>query len=138
MFTMKYDTKLIGYVTTFENYTKARVKDCFFLGSELVFVVKEGNLGKAVGRNGVTVMKLSRQFRHKLRVIEFSQDPAIFVKNLLYPLKGFEVSLDEGRLIIRTTDSRIKGKIYGRDRSNLKWMNELLKNYFSDLKIKIE
>lgn len=132
---MKFDTKLIGYVTTFENYTKARVKDCFFLGNELVFIVNEGNLGKAVGKSGSTVQRLSKQFRHRLRVIEFSNDPPTFIRNLLYPLKGYEVSLEGEQLIVKASDSRIKGKIYGRDRENLKWMNGLLKNYFKNLKL---
>jgi len=48
----KLDQKLIGYITVFENLTKARVKDIFLTEDQLVFIVQGGDAGKAIGRKG--------------------------------------------------------------------------------------
>ena len=54
---MKFDMQIIGYVTYFENLTKASVKDCFLEGDSLVFVVDQGQLRKALGKGGEKVRR---------------------------------------------------------------------------------
>ncbi|MEK6826061.1 MAG: NusA-like transcription termination signal-binding factor [Nanoarchaeota archaeon] len=136
---MKLDVKLIGYVNLFEQLTKVNVKDCFIDDDMvLVFVVNSAGIGKAVGKDGINVKKLSGKLKQKLRVIGFDDDPCNFVKNLLYPLSGFDVSLVDDKVLIRTEDRTLKGKIYGRDKSNLIKINGILRKYFKDLKIVVE
>ncbi|MFH1592191.1 MAG: NusA-like transcription termination signal-binding factor [Candidatus Woesearchaeota archaeon] len=136
---MKLDVKLIGYVNTFEKYTRVNAKDCFFDKDKvLVFVVNSLGLGKAVGKQGVNARNLSLKLKQRVRIIGFSEDPCGFVKNLLYPLKGFEVVKEEGKILIKTEDRSLKGKVYGRDRTNLKNMNEIFRRYFRDMEIVVE
>jgi len=130
---MKFDTKLIGYITIFENHTT--VKDCFFRDKELVFIVKEGQLGKAVGKNGVNIKKLLSKLKHKLRVIDFDHDPVYFVKNLLYPIDNYRIEKNDNKLVTIPADNKTKGQIYGRDRSNFKWVKEVLKRHFKDVEL---
>ena len=63
---------------------------------------------------------------------------SFFVKNLLYPLNGFGVSNNSDSIVIKTDDRILKGKIYGRDRSNLRNINEIFRRYFKNLKIIVE
>lgn len=133
---MKLDAKLIGYITTFENATGARVKDCFFgKDKELIFVVQKGYLGKAIGKSGANVRSISAKLKHRLKVIGFDDDPAKFVSNLLFPLNGFEIIKEDEKIIIKTEDKVLKGKVYGRDRGNLAWVNEVFHKYFKDLNV---
>ncbi|MEK6952217.1 MAG: NusA-like transcription termination signal-binding factor [Nanoarchaeota archaeon] len=132
---MKFDTKIIGYMNTFENYTRVHVKDCFFRDDELIYVVDFFLLGKVIGKNGENIKKLALKIKHKIRVIGFSDDIVKFVQNILYPLKGFEINREENKVIISTEDMKLKGKIFGRDRSNLKFVNEVVKRYFKDIEV---
>lgn len=134
---MKFDTKLIGYMNTFENYTRVSVKDCFFNENELIFVVDFFLLGKVIGKSGENIKKLALKIKHRIRVIGFSDDIVKFVQNILYPLKGFEISKEENKVVISTEDMKLKGKIFGRDRSNLKFINELVKRYFKNIEVMV-
>ena len=133
---MKIDNKTIGYIKYFENTTKASVKGCF-VGKEheLVFIVKEGHLWRAIGKKGVNIKKVAFKIGQKLRIIGFDKDPKQFVKNMLYPLDGYKISMEDNKIKIESESVKDKGKIYGRDRSNLKWMNEVLNKYFKGFEI---
>ena len=133
---MRLDARLIGYINTFESLTGAHVKDCFFQkGTILVFVVLSGYLGKAVGKNGIYVKKISHKLGHHLRIIEFNTDAFVFVRNIFHPLKGFSTSMNNGKITISTHDRKLLGKIYGRNKTNLKISNEIIKRYFKELEI---
>ena len=135
---MKFDLKLIGYITTFENYTKTTVKDCFFHEKDLVFIVKEGQLGKAIGRNGAHVKVLTMKLKHKLRIIGFDEDPVIFVKNLIYPIEDYTIETrDNNTLMLKPKDRIVKGKIFGRDKTNFYWIQNVLQRHFKDIKLEM-
>lgn len=125
-------------MTTFENYTGASVKDCFFRDKELVFIVKEGQLGKAIGKGGVNIRNLVLKLKYKVRVIGFDNDPVVFLKNLLYPVEGYEAEREDDKIVIKAKDNKVRGKIYGRDRSNLAWIKEVLKRHFKGIEVVME
>ena len=106
---MKIDITLIGYITTFENITQTNVKDCFFnKNNQLVFIVKEEQGRKAVGKNGMNLRKIERLLNKKIKVIEFSEKPEEFAKNVIYPLKSPEIRLQEEVLTIKTDSTQLK------------------------------
>ncbi len=136
---MKFDTKLIGYINAFENFTKTEVKDCFFKDKdELVFIVRDDQLGKAIGKNGINVKKLVNKLKLKLKIIGYNDDPVGFLKNLLYPIDGCELEKSDNKIIIRPNDSKIKGRIYGRDRTNFMWLKQVFSRHFKDIELVIE
>ena len=66
----KLDLRVIGFITSFENFTGAKVKDAFFDHNEtLVFVVNTGEIGKAIGKNGSNIkhvgFKLKKRFQEE-------------------------------------------------------------------------
>lgn len=129
---MKLDIQLIGFVNTFERITKARVKDCFFdKNKNLVFLVKEGDLWKAVGKKGANVQKLSNMLKKKIRIIEFSDDVKKFVRNVIMPFKVDEIVEEDGKVVLKSKDSKVKGLIIGRDKKNLEELNSIVKKYFN-------
>ncbi len=132
---MKFDIKLIGYITTFENFTRTTVKDCFFRDKELIFIVDEGQLGKALGKSGINVKKLGVKMKRRLRIIMFDKDPVKFLKNLLYPLNGYEVIVEDLKLILKPSDNKVKGQIYGRERSNFNWIKSVLNRHFKNVEL---
>lgn len=127
---MKLDQKTLGYISVFENQTGASVKDCFISKGTLVFIVNNGNMGKAIGRKGINIKILINKFKKPIRVIEFSEDSLQFVKNLIFPIK-VDVENKGDKLVILAGDKKLKGKLFGRDKSNLKEMQIIIKRYFN-------
>ena len=133
---MKLDLKTLGYIKVFEKHTGADIKDCFLRGDTLVFIVKPGNIGKAIGKKGMNVRNLLNKFKRPLRIIEYNEDVARFVKNLIFPIKT-TVETRGNKVVIFAEDNKIKGQLFGRDKSKLKDMQEIVRRYF-DVEIAIE
>lgn len=136
---MKLDITLIGYITTFENVTKTNVKGCFFnKNNQLIFIVKEWQGKKAVGKKGINIRKLERILHKKIKIIEFSNNPEEFVKNIIFPLKSPEIKLINNEIIIKTDSIQLKAILLGREKANLKETQDILNKYFPSIKIIID
>ena len=127
----KLDQKLIGYITVFENLTKARGKDIFLTEDQLVFIVQGGDAGKAIGRKGHTIQRLQWLMKKRIKVIELSTSAVQFVKNVIDPLRVDALGVRDKTIVISAKDAVTKGKLIGRNGKNLKFLNELLERYFS-------
>jgi len=135
---MKLTLDSIRQITVFENVTKAMVKDCIEREDSLLFIVEEGNVQKALGKDNMNIRKLEHMLKRKIIVIGFQKDPSKFVRNLIYPIR-VESIREEGKIItIKAGDTKTKGKIFGREKSNLKWMNELVGKYFKEYTVQVE
>ncbi len=134
---MKYDTKLIGLVTVFENVTRAKVKDAFLdKRDSLVFVVEEGDGGKAIGKMGKTVKKVAMLMKRRLRIIEFNSDVIEFVKNVIDPIKDVTIAKENGSVVIKPKDTQTKGLLVGRERSNINEIKGIVRKFF-DVDVKV-
>jgi len=127
---IKYDINLMKFISFFENLTRSKVKDCIDSGSSLIFVVQKGEIGKAIGKNASNIKKIENLLKRKVRVIEFDEDVAKFVRNVLAPIKVDEVELVDSKVVIRDPNMKTKGMIIGRDASNLKKHKEIVSRYF--------
>lgn len=83
---MRLNTQDIGYINLFETLTGAIVVDCFEAEGALNFVVKEGNLGRAIGKKGVTINKVKRTMGKKIMIYEDANDLEVFLNKLCSPL----------------------------------------------------
>ena len=125
----------IGLINHFEKTTGAKVKDCFADEETLVFVVYPKELRKALENGGEKVKRLGFILKKRIRVIEFNEDIQRFVQNLFYPIR-FETELQNNILLIKGKDAKEKGQIFGRERTNLKKMQNIVNKYFKiELKV---
>ena len=122
--------EIIGFINIFENITGASVKDCFLEDEKIIFVVNPGSMGLAIGKGGKNINHMSSLLKKPVNVIEFNQDPVQFLRNLLYPIKPKEIKLVDATLVIVAADVKEKGRIYGRERSNLKRIQDIISKYF--------
>lgn len=134
---MKLTQDSINNINLFESLTNAKVKDCFLDGDKLVFLIEEGNVKKALGRNNSNVERISRILKKEIKIIAFSNDVCKFVSNLIYPNKADEIKVDNKFVDIIVSDNVVKGRIYGRGRENLKRVNNIVKNYFDIDEIRV-
>ncbi|MEW6063050.1 MAG: NusA-like transcription termination signal-binding factor [Nanoarchaeota archaeon] len=133
---IKYNLQTMQYRTTFENLTSARVKDCFLM-NKLIIVVDEGELGRAVGKNGGNIKKIEAILKKKIRVIEYSNDILKFVKNLIYPITAKSIVQENNNITIFVDGVQDKGRIIGRDRKNINELKHIISRYFKIGDIKI-
>ena len=121
----------------FEAVTGAKVIDCFELNDRLLFIVDQGYLAKALGREKSNIAKLSKMFNKKLKIVEFKPDPVLFVKNLISPLKPKSIELHDKTVQVIVKNPKIKGLILGSQKKNLKAYQDALNMHFKGLKIEV-
>ncbi|MDD5959077.1 MAG: NusA-like transcription termination signal-binding factor [Methanobrevibacter wolinii] len=103
---IKFNSNEIRYIALFENMTGAMVKDCIIDedNAKVTFVVKNGDMGLAIGKGGSTVNKVKRAVDKGVEIVEYSDDPTVFIKNLLSPaeLQSIKVTRKESGDIVAT------------------------------------
>lgn len=129
---------MMQLISLFENVTHSRVKDAFddAVQGKLIFVVQPGELMKAVGKQASNIKRLEQKFGKKVKVFEFNPELERFIRNAIYPLKVQSVEKDlddENIIILKSDDVKVKGLLIGRNASNLRNLEEIVKRYFPDL-----
>lgn len=134
---ISYDMETIRHINLFEKITRSHVKDCFKVDENLVFIVQPGQLRFALGKQGANVKKISSILKKNIRVYEFNPTPEKFISNLLYPIRPKQIVREDDTIIIKPNDIKEKGQIFGREKTNLKRIQDIVSKYFP-VKIKIE
>jgi len=132
---MILDKDLIQKINLFEEITRARIKDVFNFNG-LLIVVNFGDLGKAVGKNGINIKKYMGLINERVKVVEFNPNHIMFLKNLVMPLQVHQIEEKDGFINIYA-DTKTKALLIGRNQKNLEAYNKIFKKYF-DKEIKIK
>ncbi|UCE73910.1 MAG: NusA-like transcription termination signal-binding factor [Methanomassiliicoccales archaeon] len=126
------DGNALRYISAFEKVTKTVVKDCIETPDKLVFIVAKGQIGAAIGKKGENIRRLHEMFKKNLDVIEYSDDPERFLRNIFhnYKIKGIEIEKrgTKNHAIV-SVESKDKGKIIGKDGRNLKLAKDILNRH---------
>ena len=122
----------MGLSSLMERITKAKVKDCFTdEEGSVFFVVAPGELGKAIGKGASNIKYLQHELQRKIRIIEYSDDLAEFIKNIVYPLRVQSISEEQDAIVIKETNKKAKSLLIGRQGKNLKLINRAVKRFFN-------
>lgn len=136
--TITFNTETIRLLTLFENMTNVSVRDCFVNNNVVHYVVEEGKIGLAIGKNGNLIKKAENLLEKRIKVYEYSSDPVKFIKNLIPQSK--EVLIREGvrPLAEIRVDKRERGNVIGRGGKRIKVYREILKRVhnIADLRVK--
>ena len=133
---IKFTSREMRYIALFESITGATVKDCIVDNdlNRIIFVVKEGNIGMAIGRKGKNIHLLEKMTGKKHEVIEHSENPTQFIRNALKPAKIDEIRITErldGKTIaVVSVSPRYKGVAIGKNGRNAERIRFLAKRYF--------
>ncbi|MBW2991299.1 NusA-like transcription termination signal-binding factor [Candidatus Woesearchaeota archaeon] len=132
-----FDTDMLKFMALFEKITHAKLKDCFFDRDKLVFLVDQGEMGKALGRNKTNIVKLEKMLKRKIKIVEFNPDRLQFITNYLAPLKITDIK-EEGEIVIITgADTKTKGLMIGIKAQNLRNLEKVVGKYFKVEEIKV-
>jgi N utilization substance protein A len=116
------DTDEIRMITLFENVTKTRIKDCMMdNGKSMVcFVVEEGKIGIAIGKDGRKVRRMENMIGKNIKLFEFSKDLSKFVKNVIPQAKAIKIRNEDGKTLVEVrVEKKDRPFVIGRDKRNL-------------------
>ena len=123
-------------IMLFESMTGAKVKDCIS-NEKLIFIIQENEMGKAIGKNGVNVKRMENKLRKKIKLVEFTNNIAGFVKNMIYPVEAKDILFDKGIVTIHGKDASAKAILIGRERQKIEHLSDIVKRYFDVKEIKV-
>jgi len=123
-------------MSLFQKVTGATARDCVEDEklNRVIFVVNEGKMGLAIGKGGSHIKNLQNIVKRNVEIVEYSDDPIKFLKNILNSKLITEVKMnkrDDGTLqAIVTVDPKKKGIVVGREGRNAEKARLLAKRYF--------
>jgi len=132
-----FDNDTIQLISAFEGITRSRVHDCLKIETEdgpfVMFLIDQGGMGKAIGKNGQTIKKAEDQIGCRIKVLEYSENEADFVKNLVPSAKS--VSVSNGKALIKAAK---RGAVIGKNGSNIKILKQILERNSSIKEIEVK
>jgi len=137
--TVSFDMKTIRLITLFENITGATVKDCILEDDIVYYVVEEGKIALAIGKNGKTIKSAERIIGKKIKVFEYDKSPVNFVKKLIPQSKEVRIREEGNNVIVEVKISKSdRPFVIGRDGKNIKAFKKILErtHKITDIKVK--
>jgi len=131
-----YDQEILGLMNLLSKLTRARIKDCFKEGDALYCVVEIGDIGKAIGKGGVNIKRIGQVIKKKVKMVEYRNTAAGFVRSLIYPTRVEEIKEEDGVVLVKGGDRKTNSLLIGRDGKNLKFLNRAVKRFF-DVEVKV-
>lgn len=134
--TIKLTTDQMRLISLFQNVTGASARDCVEdeKQNRVIFVVNEGKMGLAIGKGGVHIRNLQNIVKKNVELVEYSDDPVTFLKNMLNAKLVTDVKLnkrlDGSTQAIVLVDAKKKGIVVGREGRNAEKARLLAKRYF--------
>jgi len=133
---IRFTNREMRYIALFESITGATVRDCIIdeENNRIIYVVKEGEMGIAIGKRGKNVSLLEKMTGKKHEIIEFSDNPARFIRNALRPARLREIRItqrtDGRKIAVVSVDPKDKGIAIGKNGKNAERIRFLAKRYF--------
>ena len=133
---IKLTTDQMRMMSLFQNVTGATARDCIEDEKQdrVIFVVNSGKMGLAIGKGGTHIKSLQNIVKRNVELVEFYDDPAKFLSNLLNSKLVSEVKInkraDGSKQAIVMVDPRKKGIVVGREGRNAEKARLLAKRYF--------
>ena len=142
--TIKIDRQSMELISLFNNISGAIIKDCMMFKNQeynsevIIFLVKEEDVGKAIGKAGEHVKDLKAKLNKKVDVIAFSENLDRFIQNILQTTKNSivvqNIEIKESRnlkkTVIITVRPQDRGKAIGKEGSMIRKIKELVLRYF--------
>lgn len=133
---IKLTTDQMRLMSLFQNVTGATARDCVEDEKQdrVIFVVNPGKMGLAIGKGGSHIKNLQNIIKRNIELVEYAEDPTVFLKNMLNAKLVSEVKINkraDGTMqAIVIVDPKKKGIVVGREGRNAEKARLLAKRYF--------
>jgi len=136
MVEIKLTSDELRLMSLFQSITSATARDCIVDDrmERVIFVVNKGQMGLAIGKGGSTIKQLQNVVAKKVELVEYSDDPVEFIRNMLNAEMVGDVRIsdrsDGTKQAVVVVDARKKGAVVGREGRNAEKARLLAKRYF--------
>jgi N utilization substance protein A len=133
---IKLTTDEMRLMSLFQSVTKVTARDCLDdqKYDRIIFVVNEGKMGLAIGKNGSNIKSLHNILKRNVELVEYFSDPSKFLKHVFNSKFINEIKLSEktdgSSQAIVFVDASKKGLVVGREGRNAERARLLAKRYF--------
>ena len=132
---IKLSSEQLSLMSMFQTMTGATAKDCVVDEklNRLIFIVQKGQMGLAIGKEGISVKKIERAVRRPVEVVECADDIEGLIRNALgRHVQEVRVAerLDGTTGIVVVVDPRKKGAVLGMGGRHAEKTRILAKRYF--------
>ena len=132
---VKLTTEGIRYIALFESLTRAVARDCYIddENDRVIFVVKNGDMGLAIGKNGNNINRVKRSIGKHIEIVEFSDDVEEFIANALQPVSVKKVQVvtkESKKLAYVEVTSKDRGIAIGKNGRNIQKAKVLAQRHF--------
>ncbi len=133
---IKLTSDELRLMSLFQSITSATARDCIVDDrmERVIFVVNKGQMGLAIGKGGSTIKQLQNVVAKKVELVEYSDDPADFIRNMLNADMVGDVRIsdrnDGTKQAVVVVDAKKKGAVVGREGRNAEKARLLAKRYF--------
>jgi N utilization substance protein A len=140
---IKLSSEQLSLMSMFQSVTGATARDCVVDEklNRLIFVVAKGQMGLAIGKDGVSVKKLERSVRRPVEVVEWADGVEELMRNALGAkhVQRVEISnrLDGTKGVVVFVDPRKKGAVLGLGGRNAEKVRMLARRYFDITNVQI-
>ena len=132
---VKLTTEGIRYIALFESLTGAIARDCYVddENDRVIFVVKKGDMGLAIGKNGNNINRVKRSIGKHIEIVEFSGDVDEFIANALQPVSVKKVQVvtkESKKLAYVEVTSKDRGIAIGKNGRNINKAKVLAQRHY--------
>jgi transcription termination/antitermination protein NusA len=133
---IKLTSDELRLISLFQSITSATARDCIVDDKmeRVIFIVNKGQMGLAIGKGGATIRQLQNVVAKRVELVEYSDDPSEFIRNILNSDMINEVKMNERvdgtKQAVVIVDARKKGVVVGREGRNAEKARLLAKRYF--------
>ena len=124
---MKLSMDEILLINALEKISRVSPKDCITKGNVITYLVKEKEIGKAIGKKAVNVKELENKLNKKIEIIGYYKEPQEVLS------KTFDVEIEEvvnkDKKLLLKLDAINKKKVFSKS-ARFKRVKELVKRNY--------
>jgi N utilization substance protein A len=134
-------TDAMKYIRMATQLIHVDILDCLIADDKLIFVVRKGQLGAAIGKKAKNLGLLRNRFKKTIKFVEEDDDKAQFIQNLCKPYEITDIQImgsEDEPVASITVSASDKSKLIGKNGRNIEMIRDLAKRHhnFKDVQIK--
>jgi len=134
--TIKLTDMEMKYISLLEGLTGVTVMDCVIdeEWDRVIYLVKPGQVGLAVGRDGINVKNLRKFIGKDVEIVEYAERLEDLIRNSLFPARVNHIrvrtSVNGRKIVVVSVNPSEKGLAIGKGGRNIARARLLAKRYF--------